>query len=112
MSERLIAVALLVGGFLTVAAAPVSAAPNDGCAPAGRGGPLRSWATEVLEPARAWPLSTGAGVTVAVIGSGVDAHQPLLRGRGATGYDALTGGGARGTHRPGAGTQGAGPPRR
>ena len=35
----------------------------------------------MLAPERAWPFSTGTGVTVAVIDSGVDASVPQLRGR-------------------------------
>ncbi|HEY3606473.1 MAG TPA: S8 family serine peptidase, partial [Pseudonocardiaceae bacterium] len=30
------------------------------------------WAQKLLDPARIWPLATGTGVTVAVIGTGVD----------------------------------------
>ncbi len=30
------------------------------------------WAQKLLDPARIWPLATGSGVTVAVIGTGVD----------------------------------------
>jgi membrane-anchored mycosin MYCP len=36
---------------------------------------------------RAWELSTGAGVTVAVVDSGVDARQPKLSGAMVPGYD-------------------------
>jgi membrane-anchored mycosin MYCP len=40
------------------------------------------WAQDVLMPERGWPYSTGAGVTVAVIDSGVDADHPQLRRAG------------------------------
>lgn len=45
------------------------------------------WAQRQLDPARAWPYSTGAGVAVAVIDSGVDADHPQLRGRVMPGED-------------------------
>ena len=41
------------------------------------------WAQRTLAPASVWPFSTGAGVTVAVVGSGVDSDHPQLRQRGA-----------------------------
>lgn len=37
------------------------------------------WAQQLLNPQQVWPYSTGAGVTVAVIDSGVDADHPQLR---------------------------------
>ncbi|MFG2077413.1 S8 family serine peptidase [Nonomuraea maritima] len=40
-----------------------------------------SWAQKRLDPRRAWQLSTGAGVTVAVIDSGVSHPQIRLAGR-------------------------------
>ncbi|GAB3413854.1 hypothetical protein GCM10027569_33600 [Flindersiella endophytica] len=40
------------------------------------------WAQQYLDPERAWPFSTGAGVTVAVVDSGVDADHPQLRRKG------------------------------
>ncbi|TDC30466.1 type VII secretion-associated serine protease mycosin [Kribbella albertanoniae] len=43
------------------------------------------WAQQLLDPAQVWPYSTGAGVLVAVIDSGVDADHPQLRGRGKVG---------------------------
>jgi type VII secretion-associated serine protease mycosin len=39
---------------------------------------------------RAWDLSTGAGVTVAVVDSGVDGNQPKLRPALAAGFDFVT----------------------
>ncbi|MFI5913165.1 S8 family serine peptidase [Dactylosporangium sp. NPDC051541] len=36
---------------------------------------------------RAWELATGAGITVAVVDSGVDGNQPKLRGALAAGFD-------------------------
>jgi membrane-anchored mycosin MYCP len=40
---------------------------------------LLPWAQQLLQPQRAWPFSTGQGVTVAVVDSGVDADHPQLR---------------------------------
>ncbi|MBT8227790.1 MAG: type VII secretion-associated serine protease mycosin [Dactylosporangium sp.] len=47
------------------------------------------WQQTWLAPERVWPLSTGAGVTVAVIDSGTDASHPQLRDRVLSGWDAL-----------------------
>ncbi|MBL1095198.1 S8 family serine peptidase [Streptomyces sp. 205] len=49
------------------------------------------WALTALKAERAWKFSKGAGVTVAVIGTGVDAKHPDLRGRIVRGKD-FTGG--------------------
>ncbi|GAA3527055.1 hypothetical protein GCM10022419_002280 [Nonomuraea rosea] len=38
-----------------------------------------SWAQKRLDPKRVWSLSTGAGVSVAIIDSGVDLQHPQLR---------------------------------
>jgi membrane-anchored mycosin MYCP len=43
---------------------------------------LLPWAQELLKPQRAWPFSTGSGVTVAVVDSGVDVDHPQLRRAG------------------------------
>lgn len=40
------------------------------------------WAQQYLGLERAWPFSTGGGVTVAVVDSGVDADHPQLRRKG------------------------------
>jgi type VII secretion-associated serine protease mycosin len=43
---------------------------------------LQPWAQQLLMPQRAWPFSTGSGVTVAVVDSGVDADHPQLHRAG------------------------------
>ena len=54
------------------------------------------WAQQQLSPRRVWPLTTGAGVRVAVIDSGVDAGNPLLSAPGLVlqGADVVQGGAA------------------
>ena len=41
------------------------------------------WAQQMLDPRSVWPHSTGAGILVAVIDSGVDADHPQLKAPGA-----------------------------
>jgi len=50
------------------------------------------WAQDRLQPKRAWDLTEGAGVTVAVVDSGVDASVPQLAGRVLPGADVVGGG--------------------
>ncbi|GAB3406588.1 type VII secretion-associated serine protease mycosin [Flindersiella endophytica] len=74
--------------------------PPGQCQSAEAGGTAVSklpWAQTWLTPERAWPVSTGRGVTVAVIDSGVDADHPQLRQPGAVlpGKDLLTPGDVR-----------------
>ncbi|MFL6074866.1 MAG: type VII secretion-associated serine protease mycosin [Mycobacteriales bacterium] len=52
----------------------------------------RPWAQQRLDFERVWPLTTGAGVTVAVVDTGVDIHQPLLGGHAVAGVDVVNGG--------------------
>ncbi|HEY0698471.1 MAG TPA: S8 family serine peptidase [Micromonospora sp.] len=70
---------------------PVGAAPS-GCArPVGVHTAAPTWATELLGPSRTWPLTTGSGVRVAVLGTGVDAdNAQFRRGQVETGRDVLT----------------------
>ncbi|PWR09274.1 type VII secretion-associated serine protease mycosin [Micromonospora acroterricola] len=79
--------AILLGTALVVVPSPaVAAAPT--CGPAGEDGLVEMpWALRRLDPASAWPLSRGAGVTVAVIDSGVSAIHPLLKGQVVEGRD-------------------------
>lgn len=78
--------AALLGAGL-VAPSPATAAPPT-CGPPGTEGLTEMpWALRRLEPTSAWPLSRGAGVTVAVIDSGVSATHPLLKGQVLEGRD-------------------------
>ncbi|WP_329501025.1 S8 family serine peptidase [Kitasatospora herbaricolor] len=62
------------------------AARSEGCTkPSDKGTERTPWAQTVLRPEAAWQLSRGAGVTVAVVGSGVDAASGVLDGRLALG---------------------------
>ncbi|MFJ2867728.1 S8 family serine peptidase [Kitasatospora sp. NPDC087314] len=55
---------------------------QNGCLkPSERPADTAGWAQAALRPEDAWPLSRGAGVSVAVVGSGVDAALPALAGR-------------------------------
>lgn len=72
-------------------AVPAAAAPPPGaCLTAPRASepiPARPWEDRQLDPARAWPVSTGAGVLVGVIDSGVDGDHPQLAGKVLEGFD-------------------------
>ncbi|MFL6124497.1 type VII secretion-associated serine protease mycosin [Actinophytocola sp.] len=83
---RGVATAALVAAFAFGLPAAASAAPPEGAC---RGDPEPArdvitqlpWAQQLLDLDRTWPHSTGAGVTVAVVDSGVDADHPQLRGK-------------------------------
>ncbi|WP_018785754.1 type VII secretion-associated serine protease mycosin [Micromonospora sp. CNB394] len=75
----------LLGGALALPA-PALAAPK--CGPPGGPAPTEvPWALSRLDPAAAWRIGKGAGITVAVIDSGVSPDHPLLRGRVLPGED-------------------------
>lgn len=76
------AVAGLIG--VGVTAAPAWAAPPNGLEDAVR---ADQYQLKELDVSAAWPIATGAGVTVAVIDSGVDAHHVDLDGQVLPGLD-------------------------
>ncbi|MFG3697724.1 type VII secretion-associated serine protease mycosin [Micromonospora sp. NPDC047620] len=79
--------AVVLLGTAVVAPSPASAAVPR-CGPAGVAAPAeKPWPMHRLEPESAWRLSRGAGVTVAVIDSGVSASHPVLQGQVKVGQD-------------------------
>ncbi|HEY0532664.1 MAG TPA: S8 family peptidase [Actinoplanes sp.] len=68
----------------------------------------RQWDLQRLHATTAWQKSTGAGVTVAVLDTGVDASQPDLAGQVLPGYDAIAHGGTADSDPNGHGTHVAG----
>jgi membrane-anchored mycosin MYCP len=91
--------ALLAGFAATMATlatmGPATAAPSRpaaGCAqPTGVYADETPWPQKLLDPARVWPLTAGAGVSVAVLGAGVDANNAqFAQGQVRAGID-LTG---------------------
>lgn len=91
---------------LTPPAGPALAQPD--CAEPGQEFQPVPWAQLALAPERVWPFTRGAGVTVAVLSSGVDAGHPQLAGRVEPGLDALAGSGPADDDCLGLGTQVAG----
>ncbi|MGH3376973.1 MAG: type VII secretion-associated serine protease mycosin [Actinoallomurus sp.] len=78
-------------GFPVLVAGPASAAIGVPCAAAAktlvRGVP---WAQQALVPERAWVLTRGGGVVVAVVDTGVSAASPALAGAVLPGRDVTT----------------------
>jgi membrane-anchored mycosin MYCP len=99
-SVRGVAFAAVIGLLTWPATASATTTPGDLCPqpvaqslssiglqPAS--GTLEPWSQRQLDPARVWPLTTGRGVTVAVIDSGVDARNPALAGAVEPGADVV-----------------------
>ena len=105
-----LAVALLGAAVPGAAFAPVPAvaAPaTDNCL-APPTDPGSAWAQQLLGADRAWPLSRGDGERIALLGTGVDAHQPRLAGQVEAGFDAAANKGTGDSDCVGTGTQIAG----
>ncbi|TDW90435.1 type VII secretion-associated serine protease mycosin [Kribbella pratensis] len=86
--RRLAGLAAVIATSLAATCLPTTAAaapPRGACTNPEPGRPAvrpLPWAQDLLGAERAWPHSTGSGVTVAVIDSGVDADHPQLRRTG------------------------------
>jgi membrane-anchored mycosin MYCP len=103
----LAALLLLAAGGAPLVADPAPARA-DQCVTTPDAAATDLWALRRLQPERAWPLSTGAGVTVAVIDSGVDVRVRSLAGRVDLGPDYLGDGGSSASDCSGHGTLVAG----
>jgi type VII secretion-associated serine protease mycosin len=77
---------VLLATALSAGPLPLAAPPAGTCTDPDPAHPViaaEPWAQRTLAPATVWPFSTGKGVTVAVVDSGVDSDHPQLRQRGA-----------------------------
>ncbi|MFG1648788.1 type VII secretion-associated serine protease mycosin [Micromonospora sp. NPDC049275] len=102
-----LAAALLTGATGPAVAASAALRMAPACAtPLAPARPVEAtpWPQQRYEPARLAPLTTGAGVTVAVVDSGVDRAHPQLTGRVLAGADLLDPGGDGGRDCAGHGT--------
>jgi subtilisin family serine protease len=97
VGRKLRSLSAIARGCIIVAAAPLLMAAGGGpIVPAGVSN--AEWALHAADLERAWQLSTGAGVTVAVVDSGVDGSHPDLQGKVERGADYGDGSSGDGTH--------------
>ncbi|MHA3703173.1 S8 family serine peptidase [Jatrophihabitans sp. YIM 134969] len=74
---RILRAAAALGLAATVIGTPVHALAAAGCSkPTGVYTGTTAWSQALLQPARVWPVASGAGQTVAVISSGIDRSNP------------------------------------
>lgn len=77
MRSRLVVCLVATTGILTGLSPMTANAAGSGCVhPQGVYAKGTPWAQNLIDAPRIWPLSTGSGVTVAVLGTGVDADNP------------------------------------
>jgi len=80
------------GGAVMVRPSGAYASPGVGCVPAVEANlPDVPWPQLRLAPDRAWASARGAGISIGIVGSGVEAASPALAGRVAAGADIMTG---------------------
>lgn len=82
---------LAATGLVAVPPRPAEAAATCNFVDARSADTPTPWSQRRLQPERVWGLSSGRGITVAVIDSGVDARNPHLRGQVIPGGNALAG---------------------
>jgi type VII secretion-associated serine protease mycosin len=94
MALQIVAVVLLPGPATAQGGVSPLPAEQGKCLPPPTGSQKTvPWAQRELAPQRVWPLTTGAGVTVGVVDTGVDANIPQLRtAHVLKGLDVTTGG--------------------
>jgi membrane-anchored mycosin MYCP len=81
---------MIIAGAMLAAEPATAAPPCTNTSPPNAVIPQVSWHQTWFAPERVWPFSTGAGITVAVIDSGVDVTHPQLAGRVEAGFDFLS----------------------
>ncbi|GIE03770.1 S8 family serine peptidase [Paractinoplanes durhamensis] len=97
-----------VGTELHYGPLPSAAGSSSGCERPNGTPAAAAWGQTLLAPAKAWPVANGAGVKVAIIGSGVDGATPELAGRVTAGADVGAGAGRADNACDGSGTALAG----